>query len=304
MRAGAALEGKTVRGDLSVYCGVLLVADLQLSITIDSKRARAKSADSSLARDGKSVSRYGNIFASYSHADAEMVARIQDGARTLGHDYLMDTVSLRAGERWNEALQALIERADVFQLFWSSQSMHSEFVQREWHSEALAIPSTWAARTARALTLLASTVGGLGLIGAIGTTVLMMTAMPAQPGLATAPPALAEGPPPLTEIAPTTGAFPTAVATAARPEATSSIQPDNVRAPPTRPETRARSQQPQPVSPNQRGSRTSSACASRRPCADVMRSFGAFSQQHQPRLRVAFRFDGKPIHKEDADVGY
>jgi len=279
MRASAATEGKTVRGDLSVYCGVLLVADLQLSITVDSKRARAKNADSALARDGKAVSRYGNIFASYSHADAEMVARIQDGARTLGHDYLMDAVSLRAGERWNEALQALIERADVFQLFWSSQSMHSEFVQREWQY-ALSLkrknfvrPTYWevpmprsdnpalpppeladlhfyqlapghAASTrttgfaARALAIAASTIGGLGLIAAIGTAVLQMTATGAHPGLATAPPVLAESPPAppqATSLAPTTGLTPDTVASPEPPESTSTIKRDEVRAPPIKP---------------------------------------------------------------------
>ena len=40
--------------------------------------------------------------------------------------------SLRAGEDWNERLMELIRTADVFQLFWSWNSIDSPFVRREY----------------------------------------------------------------------------------------------------------------------------------------------------------------------------
>src|SRR6185295_5982471 len=40
--------------------------------------------------------------------------------------------SLRAGERWQPELERSIQRADVFQLFWSRHAMRSEYVQKEW----------------------------------------------------------------------------------------------------------------------------------------------------------------------------
>jgi hypothetical protein len=41
-------------------------------------------------------------------------------------------VSIHSGEDWSEALERLIERADIFQLFWSQWSASSEHVKREW----------------------------------------------------------------------------------------------------------------------------------------------------------------------------
>jgi TIR domain len=42
------------------------------------------------------------------------------------------STTLRSGEDWNERLLTLIEEADVFQLFWSWNSMVSDYVRREW----------------------------------------------------------------------------------------------------------------------------------------------------------------------------
>jgi hypothetical protein len=49
-----------------------------------------------------------------------------------GDRYLVDATALRSGEEWDDRLRELIEAADVFQLFWSHNSMNSEFVTREW----------------------------------------------------------------------------------------------------------------------------------------------------------------------------
>src|SRR5262249_2627601 len=53
-------------------------------------------------------------------------------ARALGDEYVRKYARLRAGELWSDRLRQLIEEADVFQLFWSSDSMLSPFVKREW----------------------------------------------------------------------------------------------------------------------------------------------------------------------------
>ena len=41
-------------------------------------------------------------------------------------------MALRAGEVWDERLAEFIRKADVFQLFWSTNSMHSPYVRQEW----------------------------------------------------------------------------------------------------------------------------------------------------------------------------
>jgi hypothetical protein len=69
------------------------------------------------------------------------VASFAEAARALGDQYLQDVLALRAGERWDARLLQLIEAADVFQLFWSSNSMRSQHCQDEWeHALALGRP--------------------------------------------------------------------------------------------------------------------------------------------------------------------
>ena len=129
LRASASLEGKTARGDMSVYLGGILVADLQLALVVNAKRAGARKKR---RLEREPMNRYRRIFASYAHLDAEVVSQIQAYAKALGDEYLMDAIHLRSGEVWSDALRELIERADVFQLFWSWNSMSSEFVRSEW----------------------------------------------------------------------------------------------------------------------------------------------------------------------------
>ena len=89
----------------------------------------------------ESAPRYRKIFPSYSHADRAIVDGFAEVVRTLGDQYLQDVVAIRAGERWRARLPQLIEEADIFQLFWSSNSMRSPYCQEEWeHALSLRRP--------------------------------------------------------------------------------------------------------------------------------------------------------------------
>ncbi len=78
---------------------------------------------------------------SYSHDDQAIVADFAKVVRALGDEYLQDVLTLRSGERWQTRLPELIEEADVFQLFWSSNSMRSPYCREEWeHALALGRP--------------------------------------------------------------------------------------------------------------------------------------------------------------------
>jgi serine/threonine protein kinase len=128
-RASAELDGKVARGRLAAYLGVILLAEVDLAIKVDStcqQTAKADAPEEEVARP------YRRIFASYSHKDAEIVRQYEWFVETLGDKYIRDVHDLRAGEAWDEALLRLIEEANVFQLFWSTNSMHSPFVEREW----------------------------------------------------------------------------------------------------------------------------------------------------------------------------
>ncbi|MEP6764430.1 MAG: protein kinase [Gemmatimonadaceae bacterium] len=130
MRAAPILDGKTARGRLTVFLGAIIVADIALSIRVDSAHSAPERA---VERSEASTARpYRRIFASYSHKDVEVVRQFEIYAKTLGDRYLIDANDLRAGEVWNDRLMELIRDADIVQLFWSSNSMHSQFVRQEW----------------------------------------------------------------------------------------------------------------------------------------------------------------------------
>ena len=125
IRADAVSSKETIRGRLSVYLGSLVIAEVGLIFKIGTD-SNSRETVRDIAR------RYRNIFASYSHLDEAVVAEFSDYARAMGDRYLRDVIDLRAGERWQTALEDLIRRADVFQLFWSWNALASPHVRHEW----------------------------------------------------------------------------------------------------------------------------------------------------------------------------
>jgi len=134
--AGPELVGATVRGAVRIWCGPLILGEVSIAI-----RVAAEGAAEELPAKAEAVRRYDKIFASYSHRDSAVVETFALYARVKGDRYLQDVLDLRAGEPWNARLLELIEAADVFQLFWSSHSMHSPHCREEWeHALALQRP--------------------------------------------------------------------------------------------------------------------------------------------------------------------
>ena len=123
------LEGETIRGCVRVYWAMVLLAEINLSIEVNGTKANQYQNTLS---EPTSFSPYRRIFASYSHSDSLIVDQFEHFAASQGDEYLRDIRDIRAGEVWNDRLEELIRQADVFQLFWSSNSMRSRFVQQEW----------------------------------------------------------------------------------------------------------------------------------------------------------------------------
>lgn len=128
-KVGPEHDGTTARGRLTAYLGSIILAEVTLSIRVDSQVVLAPVASSMQTSAARP---YRRIFASYSHADVAVVEQFERHAKALGDEYLRDMVHLRSGEVWDARLEQLIEQADVFQLFWSTRSMHSKFVRQEW----------------------------------------------------------------------------------------------------------------------------------------------------------------------------
>lgn len=137
IQPSAALQGTTVRGSLLVYHGAILLADLRLAVRVD---AHAPAA--AFPAPAVTAGPYRRIFPSYSHLDTTIVEQFEAYVEACGDRYLRDVQTLRSGEIWNARLLEFIDEADVFQLFWSHNSMHSPFVEQEWrHALALSRPN-------------------------------------------------------------------------------------------------------------------------------------------------------------------
>jgi hypothetical protein len=131
--AGPELAGTVVRGTVRVWCGPLILGEVSIAmhVAVDGQDVQAPPVE-------KSFRRYRKIFPSYSHQDRAIVADFAEVYRAVGDQYLQDILALRSGERWNPRLMELIEAADVFQLFWSHNSMRSPHCRDEWeHALAL-----------------------------------------------------------------------------------------------------------------------------------------------------------------------
>ena len=123
----SAKPGEVLRGSMTVFLGSIILAEINLVV-----RVSAGGAPKLGGPEPVSSRPYHKIFASYSHRDTHIVKEFERYVGALGHGYLRDVLDLRSGEVWNARLLQMIDQADVFQLFWSSNSMRSSFVRQEW----------------------------------------------------------------------------------------------------------------------------------------------------------------------------
>ena len=126
-RVPAEADGRRLKGGLRVFLGVVLIGEVRFQITVS-----ATTPVETRSPDPVGVTRYRQIFASYSHKDSDLVRKVADYLSVTGDRYFIDVQTLRSGERWEQRLTELIDQADVFQLFWSANAMRSVFVRREW----------------------------------------------------------------------------------------------------------------------------------------------------------------------------
>jgi hypothetical protein len=130
LRAATTLNGHIARGRLSVFLGAVLIGEVPLTMSVDDRYAAHPTPGGN--SESTSASCYRKIFASYSHRDSLIVQQFERFAEANGDQYLRDVRELRSGELWGTRLEKAILEADVFQLFWSSNSMTSDFVRKEW----------------------------------------------------------------------------------------------------------------------------------------------------------------------------
>ncbi len=127
LRAVSAPLDQSSNGRVTFTVEGVIVAEVPLSIFVGGS---VPLASGSTANTTSKL--YQAVFCSYSHRDTQIVERVERAYKALGLDYLRDIVSLKSGQEWNAQLLKLIEKADIFQLFWSKAAAESKYVRQEW----------------------------------------------------------------------------------------------------------------------------------------------------------------------------
>ncbi|MDY7085387.1 MAG: Hsp70 family protein [Actinomycetota bacterium] len=116
---------EVVRGFVRVWCGPIVIGEVSLALPV-------MLGDVPVEHRPEPIRRYHKIFPSYSSRDRAVAEDFAVAARALGDQYLQDVVTLRCGGQWSPRLLEMIEEADIFQLFWSNNSMISDYCRAEW----------------------------------------------------------------------------------------------------------------------------------------------------------------------------
>jgi hypothetical protein len=127
-RADQSLAEDAARGQIHIYAGPLLVGTLTFAMLF-SKTAASLAPQHE--EHGK-MYRQEDIFVSYSHKDTAIALACKKAYEALGFNILIDADDLRSGQVWNDQLMNMIDRATIFQLFWSQNSSQSKYCRQEW----------------------------------------------------------------------------------------------------------------------------------------------------------------------------
>lgn len=125
IKAKIAQENQFETGRVTFTIDGIIVADVPIAVYVGEspRTVEVQSTRNPL---------YTSIFCSYSHTDAHIVQRVERAYQALGIDYLRDLTTLKSGTHWSDELLGMIDRADVFQLFWSQSAALSPYVRQEY----------------------------------------------------------------------------------------------------------------------------------------------------------------------------
>ena len=116
--------GQSLEGTVAVYAGALLVGETPFTVQV---AARPEEGEPVVA---KSMS-YSRVFPSFAGEDQDMVHRFVAAAESVNMPYLKQVLELRAQGK-DRAVRRMIQRAERYQLCWSSAGSASPKLRREW----------------------------------------------------------------------------------------------------------------------------------------------------------------------------
>ncbi len=125
------LAGSAGNGIITISVGPVIIAAIKMALLIE-EAGEIPQQTTTTQEATTTVYKQDQIFLSYSHTDTPIVVACRNAYKSLGFKPLIDIDELRSGENWNDELMRMIDRADIFQLFWSGRSSQSKYVQQEW----------------------------------------------------------------------------------------------------------------------------------------------------------------------------
>lgn len=128
-RCPSSSAGRELHGFVTYWLGQIMIATVPLRFIVASDDLPDEFRE---ALAEINATPYRHVFPSYSHDDEKIVEQIELYTDAFGDTYLRDVKNLRTGQSWNPQLLRFIQRADVFQLFWSENAADSAYVRQEW----------------------------------------------------------------------------------------------------------------------------------------------------------------------------
>ncbi|WP_152991599.1 toll/interleukin-1 receptor domain-containing protein [Frankia sp. R43] len=126
-------------GQVEVSVGGLPIAQLPLDLAVENSQvADTAAAGEPAVSSGlpqvviRSGAMFREVYGSYASSDAEIVRRFRENYQSLGITLFLDGFDTPGPREWKPELEAAIERADLFGLFWSEASAVSGYVETEW----------------------------------------------------------------------------------------------------------------------------------------------------------------------------
>jgi hypothetical protein len=127
-RADKSLADDAAKGHIDIYVGPLIVGTLKLALLVGETAPQ----NTTPQEEHGTIYHQDDIFISYSHTDTDIVLPFKKAYEAIGNNILIDIDTLRSGQDWNAELLKMIERAEIFQLFWSESSSQSKYCRQEW----------------------------------------------------------------------------------------------------------------------------------------------------------------------------
>jgi len=126
--ADQSLLDDAAKGRIDIWIGPVIIGALKFAMLFNNNEMQ----DVLDSVQHASMYNKDDIFISYSRKDKEVVRVVKTILEGAGFDVFLDTDNIRTGQYWQDELMRRIERAKIFQIFWSSNYSTSEICRLEW----------------------------------------------------------------------------------------------------------------------------------------------------------------------------